>query len=237
VEWTIVGSLFEGLVVADMATLEPRPGVAERWEVSADGLTYTFHLRANVTWSDGTPVTARDFEYGARRLLAPKFAASHAENNLFFVRGARDYQAGKTKDFATVGVKVRDDRTLEITLERPTPFFLSALYLFFPVPQATVEKFAAMDERVNNWIRPGNLVGNGPFALKSWRQNQGLVLEHNPRYWDASNVRLKEIHFLPIENASTEENAFRTGQLHFTSTVEQNGSLPARAAGGAESGR
>ncbi len=222
VEWTIVGSLFEGLVVADMATLEPRPGVAERWEVSADGLTYTFHLRANATWSDGTPVTARDFEYGARRLLAPKFAASHAENNLFFVRGTRDYQAGKTKDFATVGVKVRDDRTLEITLERPTPFFLSALYLFFPVPQATVEKFAAMDERVNNWIRPGNLVGNGPFALKSWRQNQGLVLERNPRYWDAANVRLKEIHFLPIENASTEENAFRTGQLHFTSTVPLN---------------
>lgn len=222
VEWTIVGSLFEGLVVADMATLEPRPGVAERWEVSADGLVHTFHLRGNATWSDGTPVTARDFEYGARRLLAPKFAASHAENNLFFVRGARDYQGGKTKDFATVGVKVRDDRTLEITLERPTPFFLSALYLFFPVPQATVEKFATMDDRVNNWIRPGNLVGNGPFSLKAWRQNQGLVIERNPRYWDASNVRLKEIHFLPIESASTEENAFRTGQLHFTSTVPLN---------------
>jgi oligopeptide transport system substrate-binding protein len=219
VEWTIVGGLFEGLVTPDLATLEPRPGVAERWEVSADGLRYTFHLRANAAWSDGTPVTARDFEYGARRLLAPRLGAAHAENNLFFVAGARDYQAGRTKDFATVGVKARDGRTLDITLARPTPFFLSALYLFFPVPQATVEKFAPMDQRVNNWIRPGNLVGNGPFRLKAWRQNQGVVLERNPRYWEAARVRLREIHFLPIESAAAEENAFRTGQLHLTSTV------------------
>ncbi|WP_414660133.1 peptide ABC transporter substrate-binding protein [Horticoccus sp. 23ND18S-11] len=222
VEWTIVGGLFEGLVTADMATLEPRPGVAERWEISADGLVYTFHLRANAAWSDGTPVTAGDFEYGARRLLAPRLGAAHAENNLFFVRGASDYQAGRIKDFAAVGVKARDPRTLEITLARPTPFFLSALILFFPVPQATVEKFAAMDERVNNWIRPGNLVGNGAFRLKAWRQNQGVVLERNPRYWDAARVRLKEIHFLPIENAQAEEAAFRTGQLHVTSAVPLN---------------
>ena len=219
VEWTIVGGLFEALVTADMATLEPRPGVAERWEISADGLTYTFHLRANAAWSDGTPVTARDFEYGARRLLAPRLGAAHAENNLFFVRGARDHQAGRATDFAAVGVKARDERTLEFTLARPTPFFLSALSLFFPVPQATVEKFAPMDERVNNWIRPGNLMGNGPFNLKAWRQNQGVVLERNPRYWDAARVRLKEVHFLPIENTATEENMFRTGQLHLTSAV------------------
>jgi len=221
-EWTIVGGLFEGLVTPDMATLEPRPGVAERWEVSADGLTYTFHLRANVTWSDGTPLTAKDFEYGARRLLAPRLGASHAEANLFFVRGAREYQGGRTKDFSSVGVKARDERTIEFTLARPTPFFLSALYLFFPVPQATVEKFAAMDERVNNWIRPGNLVGNGPFRLKAWKHDQGVVLERNPRYWDAAKVRLKEIHFLPIENTSAEETAFRTGQLHMTSLVPLN---------------
>lgn len=222
VEWTIVGGLFEGLVTPDLVTLEPRPGVAERWEVSTDGLTYVFHLRDGVTWSDGTPLTAHDFEYGARRLLAPRLGAAHAENNLFFVRGARDYQAGRTADFSTVGVRIRDARTLEFTLARPTPFFLSALYLFFPVPRATVEKFAAVDERVNNWIRPGNLVGNGPFRLKAWRQNQGVVLERNPRYWDAARVRLREIHFLPIENAAAEENAFRTGQLHLTSAVPLN---------------
>ncbi len=221
-EWTIVGGLFEGLVTPDLATLEPRPGVAERWDVSADGLTYTFYLRAQAAWSDGQRVTAHDFEYGARRLLAPRLGASHAESTLFFVRGARDYQAGRTTDFATVGVKARDERTVEFTLARPTPFFLSALYLFFPVPRTTVEKFGAMDDRVNNWIRPGNLVGNGPFKLKSWRQSQGLVVERNPLYWDAARVRLKEIHFLPIENTAAEENAFRTGQLHLTGLVPLN---------------
>lgn len=219
VEWTIVGGLFEGLVVPDLATLEARPGVAERWEVSADGLSYVFQLRPDARWSDGTPVTAHDFEYGARRMLAPRLGSAHPENNLFFVRGARDYQAGRSTDWASVGVRARDERTLEIALARPTPFFLSALYLFFPVPRAVVEKFAPMDERVNNWVRAGNLVGNGPFRLRAWRQSQGVVLERNPLYWDAARVRLREVHFLPIENASTEESAFRTGQLHLTSAV------------------
>lgn len=219
VEWTIVGGLFEGLVVPDLATLEPRPGSAERWEISADGLRYVFHLRAGLTWSDGSPLTARDFEYGAGRLLAPRLGSAHSENTLVFVRGARDYQAGRNPDWRSVGVRALDERTLEMQLARPTPFFLSALYLFFPVPQAVVEKHAPMDERVNNWIRPGHLVGNGPFRLKAWRQGQGVVLEHNPRYWDAARVRLREVHFLPIENASTEENAFRTGQIHLTSAV------------------
>lgn len=219
VEWTIVGGLFEGLVVPDMATLDPRPGQAERWEITPDGLTYRFFLRRGVVWSDGTPLTARDFEYGARRMLAPRLGSAHPENNLFFVRGARDYQAGRNADWRNVGVRALDEFTLEIELARPTPFFLSALYLFFPVPQAVVEKFAAMDERVNNWIRAGNLVSNGPFRLKAWKQSQGVVLERNPRYWDAAGVRLREVHFLPIESASTEENAFRTGQLHLTSAV------------------
>lgn len=219
VEWTLVGSLFEGLVVPDQETLAPRPGVAERWEVSPDGLVYRFFLRGDAKWSDGTAVTAADFIYGARRLLAPKLGASHAENNLFFVKNARAYQAGKVADFAAVGVKAPDARTVEFTLERPAPFFPSALFLFFAVPQAAVEKFAPMDERRNDWIRPGNLVGNGPFRLKSWQPNQGVVLEKNPFYWDAAKVRLREAHFSPIESPSVEENAFRNGLLHLTSFV------------------
>lgn len=219
VEWTIVGALFEGLVVPDQETLEPRPGVAERWEVSPDGLTYTFHLRADARWSDGEPLTAEDFVYSARRLLAPRLAASHAENNLLFVRGARDYQAGRTPDFATVGVRAPDARTVVFELERPAPFFLSALMLFFPVPQRVVEQSGAPDDRANPWSREGRLVGNGPFQLKSWRPNQAVVIERNPRYWDEPAVRLREVHFQPIESPAVEENAFRRGQLHFTSFV------------------
>ncbi|MBM3853226.1 MAG: peptide ABC transporter substrate-binding protein [Verrucomicrobia bacterium] len=222
VEWTLVGSLFEGLVVPDQTTLEPQPGVAERWTISPDGLTYVFHLRAGAKWSNGAPVTAQDFLYSARRLLAPKLGAAHAENNLFFVRNARDYQAGKLADFAAVGVRAPDAQTIEFILERPAPFFLSALYLFFPVPQPVLEKFAAMDDRRNRWIRPGNFVGNGPFQLKSWRANQGVVLERNPQYWDAANVRLRAVHFSPIESPVVEENAFRSGLLHMTSFVPLN---------------
>jgi oligopeptide transport system substrate-binding protein len=219
VEWTLVGSLFEGLVTPDQETLEPRPGVAERWEVSPDGLRYTFHLRPGLKWSDGQPLTAADFLYSARRMLAPKLGASHAENNLFFVKNARAYQAGRITDFAAVGVVAPDELTVVFTLERPAPFFLSALYLFFPVPQAVVEKFAPMDQRNNPWIRPGNLVGNGPFRLKSWRANQEIVLERNPLYWDARAVRLQAVHFQPIESPAVEENAFRNGLLHMTSFV------------------
>jgi oligopeptide transport system substrate-binding protein len=219
VEWTLVGSLFEGLVTADQETLEPRPGAAERWEVSADGLVYTFHLRAGLAWSDGRPLTAADFVYSARRMLAPKLASSHPENNLFFVRNARAYQAGRITDFAEVGVRSADERTVIITLERPASFFLSALTLFFPVSQTVIERHAPMDQRQSDWIRPGNLVGNGPFRLKQWRPHQDVVIERNPHYWGAASVRLNEVRFQPIESPTVEEAAFRNGLLHMTSTV------------------
>jgi len=219
VEWTLVGSLFEGLVTADQQTLEPRPGAAERWEVSPDGLVYTFYLRPGLMWSDGRPLTAADFVYSARRMLAPKLASSHPENTLFFVRNARAYQAGTVSDFETVGVRAPDERTLVITLARPTPFFLSALYLFFPVPQAVIERYAPLDQRQSDWTRPGNLVGNGPFRLKQWRPHHDVVIERNPQYWDVAAVRLKEVHFQPIESPTVEEAAFRNGLLHMTSFV------------------
>jgi oligopeptide transport system substrate-binding protein len=219
VEWTIVGSLFEGLVATDPETLAPVPAAAESWTVAADGKTYTFRLRDGLTWSDGFPLTAEDFVYGARRLLAPRLGASHAENNLFFVAGAREYQAGRTSDFSGVGVRAPDPQTVVFELERPTPFFPSSLCLFFPVPRHVVERFAPMDERRSGWTRAGNLVGNGPFVLREWRANQELVLARNPRYRDAGQVRLREVRFRPIENPSVEENAFRSGQLHLTSSV------------------
>ena len=219
VEWTIVGGLFEGLVTPDAATLEPRPGVAERWDISPDGLTYTFHLRSGSIWSNGSPVTAQDFYYGAKRMLAPRLGSAHAENTLLFVKGARDYQSGQSTDFGSVGVEAPDERTVIFRLERPTPFFLSALYLFFPTQKDAVEKHGAMDDRRNPWTKPGNLVGNGPFSLKEWSYGQRIVLIKNERYWDTANVGLNAIHFLPIENAQVEETAFRTGQLHLTSTV------------------
>ncbi len=219
VEWTIVGGLFEGLVAPDPQTLESRPAVAERWEVSPDGLTYSFYLREDARWSDGVPVSAGDFVFSARRMLAPRLGSAQPEDNLFFVAGARDYHAGRTTEFEQVGVKAADERTLIFTLERPTPFFLSALHLFYPVRQDVIEKHGAFDDRNNPWTRPPNLVGNGAFVLREWSYGRRVVLAKNERYRGAAEVALNEIHFLPIESAQVEETAFRTGQLHLTATL------------------
>lgn len=215
-EWTIAAALFEGLVVPNPEKDAPAPGVAERWTVSADGLTYTFYLRAEARWSDGTALTAEDFAYAARRLLEPAMGSAHAEDTLLFVRGARDYQTGRTKDFSQVGVRVVEARTLEFTLENPAPFFPQALYQFYPVKRAVVEAAGAMTDRTSAWTQPGKFVGNGPFTLGSWRSGEALVAVKSATYWDAAKVRLKEVHFLPYENPATEEAAFRNGQLHLT---------------------
>lgn len=218
-EWTIAAALFEGLTVPDPGTLEPRPGVAEGWEVSADGRTYTFRLREGVRWSNGDALTAEDFVWSARRLLAPALGAAHAEDTLIFVRGAEAWLRGETEDWATVGIRVVDTRTVVFELEHPTPFFPSALVQFYPVHRASVEAAGAVTQRGGDWTRPGRLVGNGPFVLQSWRANQELVVGRNEQYWDARAVRLKGVRFFPFENPATEEAAFRNEQLHLTSSL------------------
>lgn len=218
-EWTVVAALFEGLVTMDPATGGSAPGVAEAWSTSEDGLEWTFHLRANARWSDGSPVVADDFVYAARRLLSPALGSAHTEDTLHFVRGARAFQAGELDDFAQVGIAAPDERTVTFALERPTPFFLSVLWQFFPVQQAAIEKHGRIDERGTAWTRPGELVGNGAFVLESWSPGRAIVVRRNPHYWDAARVRLQAVHYLPIENPATEEAAFRSGQLHLTNSL------------------
>ena len=213
----IVKALFEGLVVADGKDLEPIPGVAERWEVSPDGKVYTFFLRANAVWSNGDPVTAEDFVKSYERILNPKLAAQNADM-LFVMDRAEDYNAGKLTDFSQVGVKARDPRTLQISLRTPVPYFLALLnhHSWSPVPMKVVDQYGSRYDKGNRWTRPENLVGNGPFRLKDWKTLQEVVVQKNERYWDAKQVRLKEIHFYPIESRDAEDRAFRAGQLHGT---------------------
>ena len=215
-EWVIAAALYEGLVVPSPKDGRPDPGVASSWEATKDGLVYTFHLRADAKWSDGSPLTAEDFAYSMRRMLLPAMGSAHAEDTLLFIRNARAFQTGQITDFAEVGVKVRDALTLELTLDNPTPFFPEALYQFYPVKRELVEKFGSLTDRASAWTRPEHIVTNGPFALISWRVGQDLTVAKNPHYWDAVHVRLKEVHFLPYENPSTEEAAFRNGQIHLT---------------------
>ena len=214
-EHHIIAALTEGLVAEDPVDLHPVPGVAEKWEVSEDGKIYTFHIRENAKWSNGDPVTANDFAKSYKRILTPALASKYAYM-LFVMEGAEDYSTGKLKDFSKVGVKAQDERTLQISLNAPTPYFLSLLnhYTWFPVHIATIEKHDGMTKRGSGWTKPENFVGNGPFILKSWQLGRKLVVEKSSTYWDAKTTKLDEIHFFAIELETTQENAFRAGQLH-----------------------
>jgi oligopeptide transport system substrate-binding protein len=219
-EIDVCSALFEGLTAEDPVDLHPIPGVADRWDISADGLNYTFHLRADARWSDGSPVTASDFVASWKRMLTPAFAAENA-TLLYALQGGEAYHKGATKNFDEVGVKAADPHTLKVTLEHPTTYFLSLLALpaYFPVPTAVIAKFGAVDMRGNRWTRPETLVSNGPFVLKTWRANQEIRADKSPTYWDAAHVRLNAIRFLPIDSTDSEERAFRAGQLHLTYVV------------------
>ena len=126
-EHHIIVALTEGLVAEDPVDLHPVPGTAERWKVSDDGTVYTFHLRENAKWTNGDPVTANDFVQSFKRILTPALASKYAYM-LFVMKGAEDYSTGKLKDFAQVGAKAIDERTLEITLNSPTPY-LSLIHI------------------------------------------------------------------------------------------------------------
>ena len=216
-EIDVASALFEGLVTEDPVDLHPVPGVAARWDVSPDQLTYTFHLRPDAKWSDGQPVTAPDFVTSWRRALTPALGSENA-GMLYVVQGAEAFHKGATKDFAQVGVSATDAQTLRVTLEHVTPHFLSLLThpIWSPVPLAAIAAHGDAFTRGIPWTRPGRHVGNGAFKLKEWHPNHQIVLEKSPTYWDAARVRLKEIHFYPIESAEAEERTFRTGQLHVT---------------------
>src|ERR1017187_4018140 len=210
-------ALFEGLTLIDEKTTQPVPAAAESWEVSPDGLVYTFHLRPGGRWSNGDPVTADDFAFSFRRILTPSYGATYSYM-LWPIRNAQAYNAGKIADFSLVGVKAVNAATLQITLERPTAYLpgLASHTTWLPVHRATIEKFGRFDQKGTRWTRAGNLVGNGPFTLKEWIPNGRIAVEKNPRYWDAAHVRLNRIEFFPIENSESEEAAFRSGQLLVT---------------------
>jgi oligopeptide transport system substrate-binding protein len=216
----ILLALFEGLTAIDELTSQPVPAAAESWTVAPDGLVYTFRLRAGLRWSNGEPLTADDFVQSWRRLLTPALAAAYAYY-AFPVKNAEDFNAGRLADPAALGLAAPDPRTLVVTLARPTPYLpaLVAQPPLFPVNPRVLQRFGPLDRRGTAWTRPGNLVGNGPFLLKEWSPNTRVVVVRNPNYWEARRVRLNRIVFCPIENANTQEAAFRAGQLHLTSDV------------------
>jgi len=211
-------ALFEGLTTPAPDGGTPRPGIAERWESSADGLTWTFHLRADAKWSNGDPVTAPDFVYSFRRILTPSLGAAKAPL-LFVVRNARAYLRGEVTDFAAVGVAAPADRTLVVTLEHPAAWLpaLAATGAWLPVHRPTLVQHG--EGRASRWSEAGNLVGNGPYTLAAWNRAQQIELHKNPHYWNRAAVHIPVIRLVMFDNNDAEERAFRAGQLDVTMTV------------------
>ncbi|MGC6425233.1 MAG: peptide ABC transporter substrate-binding protein [Lentimonas sp.] len=218
-EYSVVMSLLEGLTTLNAETMAVEPGVAQSWDVSTDGLIYTFHFDPSAKWSNGDRVTPEHFLYSFERILTPLLGAPYAYM-LYPMRGAEQFHTGKLEDFSKVGVSIIDDHTLKIELEQATPYFLSLLAhnTWFPVHPPTIEEYGGMAERISKWTKAGNYIGNGPFRMESWRLNTEVHVVRNPHYHDDANNTLNAIHFLPIE-IDAEERAFRSGHLHITETV------------------
>ena len=243
-------ALFEGLVRVDSTSADQRllPAVAQRWELSPDGRTFTFHLRPEARWSNGEPVRASDFLFAWRRALLPETASDYS-GQFQLIRGGREFfewRARALDDFKPgddaaalwtltlrkfdelVALKAPDDSTLVVTLVRPTPYFLDlcALPVFFPVYPPLVSMYERPDPatgRLNvqsGWTRPGVLVSNGPFMLTSWRFKRDLRLERNPYYWDPSRISLGSIAALVIDDPNSQVLAFRSGAVDWVTDVE-----------------
>lgn len=219
-EANILAALMEGLITENPKDLSPLPGVAESWTISDDLNKYTFKIGKNRKWSNGDSLNAKDFLYAWQRILSPALASEYAYM-LFCVKNAEKYNKGELNNFNEVGIKAIDEYTLEVTLESPTPYFLSLLthYSTFPVHKKTIETFGKIDQAGTDWTKPGNFVGNGPFNLKKWELNRIIEVSKSETYWDKENISLKGIEFYPIDNQTTEERMFKTGQLHITSSV------------------
>lgn len=210
-------ALFEGLVSRAADTLEIIPGVAESWEVSEDGLTYTFFLRENARWSNGDAVTAYDFVWTWQRGLNPALGNPYAY--MFFIfKNAEAYYNGELTDISQVAIRALDDHKLQFELEAPTPYVLELLAFktMYPVHRPTLEKFDAVNQLATPWTRPENFVGNGPFVIKDWIVNQVLSVKRNEYYWNQESIKLNEIHFHAVQSLTAEERMFRAGQLHMT---------------------
>jgi oligopeptide transport system substrate-binding protein len=202
----IIADLFSGLLDrgADGVLV---PGVAERWEVSEDGRTYTFFLREGLTWSDGRPLTADDFVYSYRRLMDPA-TASRLVGLFTPVRNARAILARQQPPDA-LGVSAPDETTLVFELEQRTPYFIELIgnVKVAPVPRHVIEKEG------RSWTRPGTMVSNGAFVLSERVPQSFLRLDKNPRYHAADEVKLDRVVWHPTQNLATSFKRFRAGEL------------------------
>ncbi|KEO83230.1 peptide ABC transporter substrate-binding protein [Tumebacillus flagellatus] len=213
ISFTLFANVSEGLTRLDKDG-KAQPALAEKWDVSPDGKTYTFHLRDGIKWVNGDPITAKDFEYSWKRTLNPDTAAEYAFM-VAWIKGGDAYNQGKGS-VDEVGVKAQDDKTLVVTLENPIPFFAEqmAFPIFFPQNEKFVkaagDKYGADADK---------FLSSGPFKFTSWVHEQSATLEKNDTYWDASKVKLTKVSYQVVKDSNAALNLYESGQLDRTGIV------------------
>jgi oligopeptide transport system substrate-binding protein len=213
-EFTIIADLIFGLTT-DSPEGEPISAMATSWETSADGLTWTFHLR-EAKWSDGAPVTADDFVFAYRRILDPKTASIYSYL-VYLLKNGQAVNEGKAP-LTAVGARAIDARTLELTLEHPAPYLPELLkhQSFFPVPKHAVEKWG------DAWVKPGRYVSNGPYKLISWKLGDHIEVVKNPYFYDAANVCVDRIDYFPTPDSVMAERRVARGELDVNTSFQSN---------------
>lgn len=205
----ILHDLFEGLVIEN-ANGQIVPGVATHWKISKDGLKYTFFLRNNAKWSDGSKVTAQDFVYSFRRFVDPKTAAEmvYLASN---IKNARNINNGKAKP-ETLGINAIDQFTVEITLEAPAAYFLGILAgaNFVPLKKDIIDKYGA------GWTQPNKIISNGAYKLVEWKVGEKTTLEKNNFYWDSKNTIIRTVNNFVIQDKFSSLRMFESGQIDWT---------------------
>ncbi len=193
----------------------PMPGMAQSWDTSEDGLTWTFHLR-DAVWSDGVPVTADDFVFSLRRILNPTTASEYA-SLLYFIKNAQPVNEGKLPPEA-VGAEAPNARTLVIHLEHPAPYLLELAkhQTMYPAPKHAVEKWG------DGWVQPGRYLSNGPYLLKEWRLGDYIHLVKNPKFYDADTVCVDEVYYYPTNDAISAERRVKRGELDANTDIQSN---------------
>ncbi|PEC11761.1 peptide ABC transporter substrate-binding protein [Bacillus toyonensis] len=206
----ILGNTMEGLYRLDKDN-KPIPAATESSTKSEDGKKYTFKLRKDAKWSNGDPVTAKDFVFAWQRLLDKNTAAEYAFI-AYYIKNAEAINKGE-KPITELGAKAVDDYTLEVELEKPVPYFLNLLA--FPSYYPLNEKF--VKEKGDKYgLEADTTVYNGPFVMSSWKHEQGWQLKKNDKYWDKKTVKLEEINYSVVKEVATKVNLYDTGSIDFT---------------------
>ena len=214
----IIADLFEALLVLDPQG-NPQPGAAEKWETSADGLTWTFHLRDGLKWSNGDPMVAADFVRGVIRSLDPAVGSAHAYylTAVLPIKNGKQFNDGKLTDASQVGATAPDDKTVVLTLEYPMP---DAPYIldFHTTAPVHLPSYQAAGNKLD-YTRPEMFVSNGAYMLKDYVPQSKVVLVKNPNYWDAANVKIDTVVYHVTEDTSTELKRYLAGELDSTMAV------------------